>query len=460
MITLKEALAMDRQRSVDLNRRHLSPRFTGMMEFMHADTPLVKASGCYFWDANGRRYLDFMSGFSALSLGHNHPRIQDALRQVAEMPVIVEGLNHVAAALAHNLTSLAPGRLERVCFNNSGAEVVDAALKLARAATARTKIIYCKNAFHGRTIAALSVNGNPAYRDHFGPMLPGTAQVEFGNPDDLERALKSCDAAGFIVEPIQGEGGMIVPPGGYLKCARDLCSRYGALLMVDEIQTGLGRTGRMFAVDHEGVEPDVLLVGKTLGGGIMPLSAILTTDAIFEQAQGATARTPFSNSTFGGNAPACAAGIAALEVLTTERLAERAAALGAYLMERLKQLQSRHPSIAAVRGKGLMIGIEFAPVTKGLGTTLSAGMINKLSNSYMSSLVSVELFRHHQVLTAYTLNNPAVLRLQPPLVIEREQIDAMLESLDCTLTRLGAFPQAAAVSFLKRAAFAASGETP
>jgi putrescine aminotransferase len=356
------------------------------------------------------------------------------------MPVIVEGLSHIAAALAHNLSLLAPGRLDRVCFNNSGAEVVDAALKLARAATARTRIVYCQGAFHGRTIAALSVNGNPTYRDHFGPMLPGTTQVEYGCLAALEHALRSCDVAGFIVEPIQGEGGMIVPPDGYLTGARELCSRYGALLIVDEIQTGLGRTGRLFAVNHEDVEPDVLLVGKTLGGGILPLSAVMTTDAIFDQAHGATPRTPFSNSTFGGNALACAAGIAALEVITSGRLAERAAESGGYLMSRLQELRARHSAIAAVRGKGLMIGIEFAPVTK------SAGAIDRLSRSYMSSLVSVELFRNHRVLTAYTLNNPGVLRLQPPLIVEREQIDAMLEGLECTLHRLGAFPQAAAVS--------------
>jgi len=437
---------MDRLRNVELNRRHLNPRFASMMEFMHADTPIVKASGCYFWDASKRRYLDFLSGFSALNLGHNHPRIQDALRQVTEMPVIVEGLNHLAAALAHNLTLLAPGRLNRVSFNNSGSEVVDTALKLARAATARAKIVYCKNAFHGRTIAALSVNGNPTYRDHFGPMLPGTAEVEYGNLDELERALKSCDAAGFIVEPIQGEGGMIVPPDGYLTGARELCSRYGALLIADEIQTGLGRTGRMFAVNHESVEPDVLLIGKALGGGILPLSAIMTTDAIFEQAHGTTASTPFSNSTFGGNSLACAAGIAALEVLTTEHLPATAAESGAYLMNRLQELKQRHPAIAAVRGKGLMIGLEFAPITKGFATAVSAGVINKLSSNYMSSLVSVDLFRNHQVLAAYTLNNLGVLRLQPPLVIERGQIDSMIESLERTLTRLGAFPQAAVVS--------------
>jgi putrescine aminotransferase len=417
-----------------------------MMEFMHADVPIVKALGCFFWDANGRRYLDFMSGFSALSLGHNHPKVQEALRRVADMPVIVEGLNHIAAALAHNLALLAPGGLDRVSFNNSGAESVDASLKLARAATGRTKVVFCDGAFHGRTMAALSVNGNPAYRDHFGPMLPGAVQVEYGSLESLERALRNRDVAGFIVEPIQGEGGMIVPPEGYLRGARDLCSRYGALLIADEIQTGLGRTGRMFAVEYEGVDPDILLVGKTLGGGIMPLSAIMTTNTIFERAHGATPRTPLSNSTFGGNARACAAGLAALEILTTEHLPGKAAESGVYLMDRLQELRRRHPAIAAVRGKGLMIGIEFAPVTKGLGTVLSAGVMNKLSDTYMSSLVTVELFQQHQIMTAYTLNKLSVLRLQPALDIAREHIDYVVESLDCALSRLGRFPQAAAIS--------------
>lgn len=443
LITLGEALRLNERQSVVYHRRHLNARLTALLELIKADKPLVRASGAHFWDSEGNQYLDFLCGYAALSLGHNHPRVCEAVDKVKALPNLVEGLSLLAGALAHNLAALAPGVLQRVYFANSGAEVVDAAIKLARAATGRLKLVACHKGFHGRTIGALSVMDRREYCEPFAPLLAGVVFVPFGDSEALEAVLRRCDVAGFIVEPIQGEAGIIVPPAGYLAAARELCTRYGTLLVADEIQTGLGRTGTMFAVECEDVVPDVLLLGKALGGGVMPLSALLTTDALWRASKGGTARSPFHTSTFGGNTRACAAALATLEVLTEERLTERAAASGAYLLDRLRDLQRRQPLIAEVRGRGLMIGIEFAPATRGLATLATRGLLNRLSKSYMSNLVIMRLLNRYRLMTAFTLNNLNVLRLEPPLNIEQEHLDYFVASLDETLQRLGSFTRAA-----------------
>ncbi len=426
-ISLEDALRMGRERNVEYHLRHLNPRLARMLKMMDADTPLVRASGSYFWDADGNRFLDFLTGFGAMSLGNNHPHLRHAMQLVEDLPVLVQGMNHLAGALAHNLAILAPGDLCRVYFANSGAEVVDASIKLTRAATGRKKLVACRGCFHGRTVGALSLIEYPDYREAFEPLLPGVAHVKYGDPDELEAALRHKDVAAFIVEPVQGEGGINVPPEGYLSAVRQLCSRYGTLMIADEVQAGLGRTGKMFAVNHEDVTPDVLLLGKTLGGGVMPLSAVLTTDRIFAAANCATPRSPLQTPTFGANARACAAGLAALEVLQSERLPERAAETGAYLLDRLRELKQRHPVIAEVRGKGLMLGIEFARPSRGL---------HRLLNGVFAGLAIMELHVQHRVMTAFTLNNPNVLRLEPALNVERADVDYAVDALDRTLGRL------------------------
>jgi putrescine aminotransferase len=251
--------------------------------------------------------------------------------------------------------------------------------------------------------------------------------------------LQGSDIAGFLIEPIQGEGGIVIPPEGYLQAARSLCSTYGTLMIADEVQTGLGRTGRLFAVNHEDVEPDVLLLGKVLGGGLVPLSALLTSDALWHASQGSTARSPFHTSTFSGNSRACAAGLAALEVLVEERLWERAAESGAYLLQELQKLQARQPLVADVRGRGLMIGIEFKPATRGIATSLTGGVLNRLSHEYMSGLVVIRLMEQSGIMSAPTLNNPNVLRLEPPLNIDRADLDYLVASLDKALKDIGGF---------------------
>src|SRR6185437_1071589 len=317
------------------------------------------------WDAEGKVYLDFTAGFGALNLGHNHPAVVDAVRAaLAEQAIgfTPSAINPLAATLAEQLVALTPPGLEMAFFANSGTEAVEAGLKLARAATHRPGLLHCERSFHGKSLGSLSVTGNRSYQHPFTPLLPECQAVPFGDLEALERALYTRRFAAFIVEPIQGEGGMLVPPAGYLRAAQDLCRAAGTLLIVDEVQTGLGRTGSLFAVDEEGVEPDVLTLAKSLGGGLVPLGAMLTRRALWMKAYGSAQTFALHTSTFGGGSLACAAGLATLRVLREEELCAKARARGRQLEEGLRQLCQRSGLVRAVRGRGLMLGLEFEPM--------------------------------------------------------------------------------------------------
>lgn len=401
-----------------------------MLGLLDLDKLYVRAEGVYVWDSEGNRYLDFLGGFGSLNLGHNHPRILAALEQVKTMPNLLQAsMGMCASALAHNLAQIAPGKLNNTFFCNSGAEAVEGAIKLARISTGRTRIISCNSGFHGKTLGSLSVTGREKYQKGFEPLLPDCSMVKFCDLEELEEQLKTKDVAGFIVEPIQGEGGIIVPEQGYLKAVEVLCRRYGTLLIMDEIQTGLGRTGKMFAVEHDNVEPDILCLAKSLGGGIMPIGAVITTQEIWNKAYGGIEKCLLHTSTFGGNTWAAAAGIATLEVIYEEDLAARAAESGDYLMSGLRSLQKRYPIIADVRGRGLLVGIEFEQPAKGVLAKV-AGAVNKLSAEYLGAMVAGVLLNQYKIITAYTLNNPNVIRFEPPLIVIKEQLDVLLQALD------------------------------
>ena len=455
LITLDAALRLDARQNKANHRRHLNPRLAVLLEFIGAGHPVARASGAHYWDAAGNRYLDFLSAFGALPFGHNPPAIQDAVARVRETPNLVEGLSLVAGALAHNLSALAPPGLSRVFFANAGTEVVDTAVKLARAATGRSRMVACLGGFHGRSLGALSLMDRAEHHAAFDPLQRDVSFVPFGDADALDAVLSRRDAAAFVVEPVQGEAGMIDPPPGYLATARSLCARYGTLFVADEVQTGLCRTGRMFALDREQVVPDVLLLGKALGGGVMPLSALLTTDKLFRAAQGGTPYSPFHESTYAGNTWACAAGMATLEMLTTERAEARATEAGAYLLAGVKALQRVHPAIRAVRGVGLMIGVELAPPIAGGVSRATAAVLGHVRPGYFTGMLIRELLVKHRIMTAYTLNNPDVLRLQPPLTVTRDQMDEVVGALDESLTRTRHLAPAAArtITALTKAQF-------
>lgn len=311
-------------------RHNVNPGWANLQALLDMDLHFVKAQGCSVWDEDGNRYLDFVGGFGSLNLGHNHPAVLEALRKVETVPVMLQcSLGKFAAVLAHNLVQIAPSGLRNCWFCSSGTEAVEGSLKLARIYTGKKDFIYTLGGFHGKSLGSLSVTGRKKYQEPFEPLIPGCIPVPFGDTDALEKALKENNAAAFIVEPIQGEGCIIVPPPGYLREARKLCTLYNTLLILDEIQTGLGRTGKMFACQHEDVVPDVLVLSKSLGGGVVPIGGYITTAEIMKKAYGGSMdRGLMLTSTFGGNAHSAAAAIAAVETIVKENLPHEAEVKG------------------------------------------------------------------------------------------------------------------------------------
>jgi putrescine aminotransferase len=431
LITLEEGLSLKRQDILDLYKRYMNPSLATMMGLLGFDKRFVRAEGVRVWDEDGVEYLDFLGGYGALNFGHNDPRLNAALERVNDAPNLLQAsLGTLSAVLSHNLAAIMPEGLQRSFFCNSGAESVEGALKLAKAATKKKQVIYCEGAFHGKTMGALSVTGRSKYQAPFAPLVPDCVMVTFGDQESLGRELKKGEAAAVILEPIQGEGGVCIPPSGYLEDARRLCRQHGALMIVDEIQTGFGRTGTIFACEQEKVVPDVICTAKSLGGGVMPVAALTTTAEIWDKAYGGFDRCLLHTSTFGGNTRACAAGITAIQILVEDDLAGKAREQGAYLLERLNQLSERFPNfIKEVRGRGLLVGIEFNPLAGGVLNKVTGGKINQIAHEYLGGLVAGELINNYQIITAYTLNNPNVIRLEPPLIVSREQLDRLLQAL-------------------------------
>jgi len=430
LISLEEVYEYDRKRVRDGYREYINPGMASMLALLDFDKRFVKAEGVKVWDQQGEVYLDFLGGYGALNLGHNPAVVMEAVQKVKDAPNILQAsLNPFAAALAENLARITPGDLKYSFFCNSGTEAVEAALKMARLCSEKSRILYCSNSFHGKSFGSLSVTGRDKYKTPFGPILPDCQPVEYDNLPALEERLAENDAAAVILEPIQGEGGIIVPRAGYLRGVRELCDRYDALLIVDEIQTGLGRTGKYFDCQHENVSPDIICLAKSLGGGIMPLGACIATDKVYKKAYGSMEKCLLHTSTFGGNSRAMAAGIAALGYIVDNRLDIKAGEMGGYALERMQDMKERYPLIKDIRGRGLMIGVEFHSGEESLINKLSGGSVSRLGKEYIGAVVAGELLNKYRIITAYTLNNPNVIRLEPPLLISREQIDYMIESL-------------------------------
>lgn len=431
IVSLDEALKASREQTRQWHRDYVNTALVSLLSLLDFDRGYVKAEGARVWDSEGREYLDFLGGYGSLNIGHNHPKVWEAIEKARGRPTILQAtLSPLVGALAKNLAAITPGNLKHTFFCNSGAEAVEGALKTARLSTGKKKIIYTENSFHGKTFGALSVTGRKKYQQPFEPLVPDCFSIPYGDLRLLELELQRGEVAAFIVEPVQGEGGVVIPPDGYLKNAEELCHRYGALLIVDEIQTGFGRTGKMFACEYESAKPDILCLAKSLGGGLMPVGAFVTTEEVWSKAYGGMNNCLLHTSTFGGNLLACAAALAAIEVLVKNDLPAQAKEKGSYFQNKLKKLEEKYEMIKEVRGVGLMIGVEFYQPTSGWLEKLSGGALNKLSEEYFASLVASELLNEYQIITAYTLNNPNVIRLQPPLVVEEEQLDKVVSSLD------------------------------
>ncbi|KUO48919.1 MAG: putrescine aminotransferase [Desulfitibacter sp. BRH_c19] len=432
LMTIDDALQLNRDSIKKIYKTNVNPALGNLLGLLNFDKKYVRAFGVQVWDEEENSYLDFLGGYGSLNIGHNHPAVIAAIDKIKAMPNILQAsINPLASVLAYNLAEITPGNLSNVFFGNSGAEAVEGALKTAKIYTGKGKIVYCEGSFHGKTAGALSVTGRVKYQKPFYPLIPQCEAVPFGDLEGLEKALINKDVACFIVEPIQGEGGIIVPPEGYLKEVRKICTKYETLLIVDEVQTGFGRTGKMFASEWDDVIPDIMCLAKSLGGGIMPIGVFITSKAIWEKSYGETDRATLHTSTFGGNSWAVAAAIATIGVIYDENLINEAEEKGEYLLKRLLELKNKYPLIQDIRGKGLLVGIEFQQ-GKSVLDKMIGGKVSELSQEYTGALVAGELLNAHNIITAYTINNPNVIRLEPPLTVTYEELDYVVNSLDKT----------------------------
>jgi ornithine--oxo-acid transaminase len=421
------------EQTLELASRHLDPSLVDVLAILGFDKQFASAQGSYLYDAEGRAYLDFHTGEGFASLGHNHPQIRETL-QAALAAELADGVqihySALAGLLAQALSERLPEGLDAVFFASTGAEAVDSAMKFARAATGRPRLISCDSSFHGVTLGPLSLVGDEFFKEGFGPLLPGCARVPFGDLQRLEAELSQKDVAAFIVEPIQGRM-VTLAPEGYLQAAQELCHRYGTLFVADEIQTGLGRTGKWFALEHWGLEPDFVLVGKALSGGYMPVAAMVTRREVFQKAVGTLERSYVHQSTYGRNRLSMAAGLATMRVIERDRLVERSARIGALLRDGLLELKGRHEMIREVRARGLMIGIELgAPSTR--IARLSWRLIHMASEGLFPQLVVIPLHRDHRVITMAAGKND-VIKLLPPLTLSEQEAQDFLAALDSVL---------------------------
>ncbi|MEK2474899.1 MULTISPECIES: aspartate aminotransferase family protein [Streptomyces] len=430
---LTELLAERGAERYELHSRHLNHQLPRMLHTIGFDKFYERAEGAYFYDADGQDYLDMLAGFGVMGLGRHHPVVRRALHDVldAQLADLTRfDCPPLPGLLAEKLLRHAP-HLDRVFFGNSGTEAVETALKFARCATGRPRILYCTHAFHGLTTGSLSVNGEDGFRDGFAPLLPDTA-IELGDLAALERELGRGDVAGFVVEPVQGKGVTAAPPG-FLRAAQELLHRHKALLIADEVQTGLGRTGDFFAYQHEeGVEPDLVCVAKALSGGYVPVGATLGKEWIFKKVYSSMDRVLVHSASFGANAQAMAAGLAVLSVMEDEGIVANARRTGDLLRSRLAALTDRYELLHEVRGRGLMIGIEFGR-PKSLGLRSRWTMLQAARKGLFAQMVVVPLLQRHRILTQVSGDHLEVIKLIPPLIIGEREVDRFVEAFTAVM---------------------------
>jgi ornithine--oxo-acid transaminase len=438
---LKELVEARGAEALDLHAQTINPQFVRLLRTIGFDRRWARAEGAYLWDADGNRYLDLLGGFGMFNVGRNNPGVREALVEALELerPGSVQlGVDSLPALLAEELLRRAPGSIERVLFTSSGAEAVEAALKLGRAATGRSRVLSAEHGFHGLTLGALSANAGPEFTARFGPLLPGFERVQWNDLDGLERELSPEDVALFLVEPVQGKG-VNLPADGYLEGAQELCRRYGTLFCVDEVQTGFGRTGRLFALEHWGLEPDLVTLAKSLSGGYVPVGALLMTAAVNEAVFDSLPNAVSHGSTFAPNDLAMVAGLATLRELDEQGLVERSAQLGELLLQRTRPLAERSPVVREVRGLGLMWAIEFEEPDGGSRTWK---LLERIQPGLFAQLVVVPLFRDHRILSQVAGHGLNVIKGLPPLVVGEDDLGWFVSALEETVARAERMPRA------------------
>lgn len=433
----------------DLHRRFVNPDFIELLEAFDFGRRFVKASGTRLYDETGREYRDFLAGFGVHNIGHNHPRLIRRLHEAldSQAPSMLN-IDAPAAAgrLAEKLSGLAHPSLCRTAFANSGAEAVDIALKAARVATGRDRVLVCRGGYHGLSVGALSLLDRPSWREPFGDLLVKAEWVPFNDLPALESALKQQRPAAFFVEPVQAEGGIRVPKSDYLTEAAQLCRRAGCLFVADEIQTGLGRTGEMFATRMSQVLPDILLLGKALSGGMIPAAAALMTEPVWKKAFSGPERCHLNSSTFAGGSLAMITGLETIAVIEDEKLCAAADSGDRRLAQKLAGLAARHSIVASVRGRGLLYGIEFKPA-EGL---LMKAVPEWAREGLYAQVICALLLRDHAVIAQPCSLKQDVLRIEPPLTVSESDIDAFVCALDQALAACPSHKTALASAFKKR----------
>jgi ornithine--oxo-acid transaminase len=436
-VTFSIAQLMERRKSEQyaLHKQYINPSLARVQTIIGFDKIYVRGEGSYLWDADGDRYLDLLSGFGVFNLGRSHPVVKQAIQDVltADRPNLVKmDCPLLAGLLAEELVKRMPTGLDAIFFANSGADAVDTALKFARAATKRPRMLYLDHAFHGLTLSTLAINGGKEFRKGFEPLMGGFDAVPMNDLVALENQLRHKDVAAFIVEPIQGKG-VYIPADRYLPEAQRLCHKYGSLFICDEVQVGMGRTGRFLCCEHWNLEPDIVTLSKSLGGGYVPVSATIARRKIHDATFSRLDRCQVHSTTFGQNELAMAAGLATLHVMDEERLTERAATMGEKLLKGLAALQERYEMIADVRGKGLMIGIEFkAPRSLALRAAWTAAEVAR--KGLFAQLVVMALMREHRILTQVAGPNINIIKLLPPLIIGDEEVEMIVAAFDAVMT--------------------------
>jgi len=410
---------------IDRYARHVNPSFVRLLGMWNYGRVWTRAEGCWLEDSEGRRYLDLLAGFGSFPLGHAHPAILDTLAAYArDLPLNLAhmGIGPEVGLLAERLAGITPGDLDLALFCSSGAEAVEAGIKIAMVATGRSRVLSCEAGYHGTNLGVLGLSGNARMRSPFAAVLPPRNAVGFGDLDGLRVALAGRDVAAFVVEPVQAEGGINLPDRAYLGKAAELCRAAGTLLVVDEVQTGLGRTGRWFCTGE--VVPDVLVLGKALGAGLVPVSAAMVSPALFKRAYGSMDRFDLQSSTYGGNALGCRVGLAVIEALDGEL--DSVARRGERLLAGLRERLDGHPFVRDVRGVGMLIGIELGPTGQGWMDKLAPSLVHGLSEQLFGQWTALRLLEAG-VVAQPTANRWDVMRIEPPLLISDEQVELGIE---------------------------------
>jgi ornithine--oxo-acid transaminase len=440
---ISELLARRTGEEMALNDRYLNPQMGRILRTLGFDRTWVGGDRAYLIDAQGERYLDLISGYGVFALGRNHPDLIAAVKEVldaatANLPQL--GVTLLSGVLAEELLGRAPDSVAAMVPANTGTEAVEAAMKIARAATGRPRLLFAEHAFHGLTLGALSLNGNDEFRAGFGPFIPGCDSVPFGDADALERELARGDVAALMIEPIQGKG-VNLPPDGYLTKAQTLCRQAGTLFVCDEVQTGLGRTGRFLALEHWDLAPDMICLSKALSGGLVPIGGVLVSRPAFDSVFDGMERAVRHGSTFGSNDVAAAAALATLRVIERDDVVAHAERMGRLLLELTMPLVDRHEVVRDVRGLGLMWAIELGAPT-GTASRSVFQAVERLQPGLFAQLITVPLFHEHRILCQVAGHRMNVVKALPSLLIEEAEVRRFADALADVIAEAERMPRA------------------